>query len=360
MKILLFTDNLGAGGAQRQLVGLAVMLQQKGIDVKVCTYQTTDFYKPFLDENKVPNEVIPEAANTKKRIWAVRCYFKREKPDWVIAFQETPSLVACVTRILGCRFKLLVSERNTTQVLTAKDKVRFMLYRVADAIVPNSFSQGTFIETNYPNLKSKVKVITNFVFLQKFTAKEKVRRDIPLVIIAATVWAPKNTQNFIKAVSILKERGYKAKFDWYGLVEAKSEANKQYYKQCTELIDRLNVGAYISLLPKTQNIAEKYREADYFCLPSFYEGTPNVICEAMASGCPIICSDVCDNARYVKDGFNGFLFDPKSPEDMANILQKALSVSVHDYQTFCIHSRELAEEMLSEEKFIKSYLEIIK
>lgn len=44
-KIILFTDSLGAGGAQRQLVGLATFLRQVGYSVKVCTYYDLDFYK---------------------------------------------------------------------------------------------------------------------------------------------------------------------------------------------------------------------------------------------------------------------------------------------------------------------------
>ena len=64
-KLLLFTDSLGAGGAQRQLVGLATLLQQRGYIVKVCTYHNLDFYKSFLDENEIENELIPGAANEK-------------------------------------------------------------------------------------------------------------------------------------------------------------------------------------------------------------------------------------------------------------------------------------------------------
>ena len=60
-------------------------------------------------------------------------------------------------------------------------------------------------------------------------------------------------------------------------------------------------------------------------MSSFYEGTPNVICEAMSSGCPI-SSDVCDNARNVKENENGFLFNPRSPEDMAKKLEEALII----------------------------------
>ena len=44
-RILLFIDSLGAGGAQRQLVGLAVMLKRRGYAVKVVTYYDHPFYK---------------------------------------------------------------------------------------------------------------------------------------------------------------------------------------------------------------------------------------------------------------------------------------------------------------------------
>ena len=59
MKILLFIDSLGPGGAQRQLVGLSGLLQKRGHELKVCTYHQIDFYKHYLDENNIPNEIIP-------------------------------------------------------------------------------------------------------------------------------------------------------------------------------------------------------------------------------------------------------------------------------------------------------------
>jgi glycosyltransferase involved in cell wall biosynthesis len=264
-----------------------------------------------------------------------------------------------MAKLFGGNFSLLVSERNTTQTITLIDRIRFFLFRFADVIVPNSYSQGKFISKNYPNLEHKVKIITNFVDLNRFSFNPKKRKKTPLIIIVASVWHPKNAINFIQTVSILKQRRCNAKFDWYGLVESKSEANKTYHKQCFDLVRKLNVGDMLTFFPKSKTIEEKYKEADYFCLPSFYEGTPNVICEAMASGCPVICSDVCDNGHYVKEGVNGFLFNPQSPDDMADKIEKALSISDDIFEDYCINSRELAEKMLSEEKFINSYLDII-
>ena len=55
MKLILFTDNLGSGGAQRQLVGLADLLQRDGFEVVVALYQDAPFYKEYLDKRNIRN-----------------------------------------------------------------------------------------------------------------------------------------------------------------------------------------------------------------------------------------------------------------------------------------------------------------
>lgn len=354
-KILLFTDSLGAGGAQRQLVGLAIMLKNVGYDMIVATYFNIDFYKKLLDEEGVRNVLIPDAASSKMRIMAVRRFFKVEQPDCVIAYQETPSLVACVAKLLGCKFRLIVSERNTTQHVGMNERVRFFLYHWADAIVPNSYAQGDFLISRYPWMKKKLTTISNFVDLKRFGFLEKEKRQMPLVVVAASIWPPKNALGLVKAVSVLKEKGLQFRIEWYGIVEAYSD----YLNQCRDLISDLGLKDYILLLPKSKQIQDKYRECDFFCLPSFYEGTPNVICEAMSCGRPVICSAVCDNPIYVAEGDNGFLFDPTKPESIAEAIERALEVTADGYQLLCRKSREKAELLLSEKTFVDKYIKII-
>lgn len=354
-KVLCFTDSLGAGGAQRQLVGLAVMLQEKGYDVKVCTYYEIDFYKSYLDENHVPNVFIPNASSGKKRILAVKNFFKKESPDWVIAYQETPSLIACAAKLLGCNYKLIVSERNTTQHVGMNERVRFFLYRWADAIVPNSYAQERWLIEHHSWMKPKLQTITNFVDTDKFVPVEHMRRDIPEILVAASIWASKNTLGLIKAISIIKEKNIKCHFSWYG----KSESNIDYYNQCDELINKLCLNDYIDLLPKTQEIHAKYQEADYFCLPSFYEGTPNVLCEAISCGLPVMVSDVCDNPMYALPDINGVLFDPNNPKDMADKIASLLGQNEDQYNKYRINSRKIAEEKLSRKTFVDKYIALI-
>ncbi len=208
MKVLLFTDNLGAGGAQRQLVGLTVLLKNRGYTVKICCYQQINFFEQFLKDNGVEQCVVPNSQNTKLRIPVMARFFSKEKPDYVIAYQETPSIVACVCKMLGCKYKLIVSERTTTQVIHTRDKIRFRLYRFADYIVPNSFTQGEFIAQNYSTLKQCTHVIPNFVDLTKFQPKYHLRGEVPKIMVAASIVEHKNTLNLIKAGAILKNEGF--------------------------------------------------------------------------------------------------------------------------------------------------------
>lgn len=355
MRIVLFTDSLGAGGAQRQLAGLAVMLQEHGHDVVVSTYHPMDFYKSYLDENRVPNEIIPNACSHIERIWSVFKYLKDKSPDWVIAYQETPSLVACLSKFLGCNFKLIVSERNTTQHVGMKERIRFFLYKWANHIVPNSFTQEKFLVSHYLWMKKKLKVISNFVDLDTFSPNyHKINVTIK-VLVVATIRESKNTRGLIEAVSILKEKGVDCHFEWYGI----SSEFEEYYNECKDSIRMHDLSNYIELKEKTKDISKKYREADVFCLPSFYEGTPNVICEALSSGLPIIASNVCDNSHYVIDGKNGVLFNPNNPSDMADKFIVLFDMINNDYSTIQKTSRTIAENKLCKSFFLEQYLSLI-
>lgn len=354
-KIILFTDCLGAGGAQRQLVGLAIMLKEKDYNVTVATYHNIDFYKKQLDDAGVRNLVIPNGSNKKTRIWAVRTFLKKERPDWVVSYQETPSLLACIAKVTGCKFRLIVSERNTTQAVGMNERVRFFLYRWADAIVPNSYAQENYLTSHYPWMQKKLKTITNFVDLDYFSFIERKKRKVPEIVIAATIWSSKNTLGFIEAVKKLVDRNSRFHVSWYG----KSNIDMDYYNESLQKIQEYGIQDYIELKDKTKQIKNVCHNADLFCLPSFYEGTPNVICEAISTGLPVACSDVCDNYIYVKPGCNGVLFDPNNPNDMANKISQLLYISSLEFEKYQKNSRQIALGKLSKDVFVDAYVKII-
>lgn len=57
-KILLITENIGSGGAERQLCGLASMLTKAGFTCRLITYIENQFYEPYLRKNGVDYELF--------------------------------------------------------------------------------------------------------------------------------------------------------------------------------------------------------------------------------------------------------------------------------------------------------------
>lgn len=347
-------DALGPGGAERQMTGLATMLHEEGHQVTVVYHEPKHFFADQIRSAGVDVHNLASAANSKKRVWEYRKFIKALHPDVVIAYLQGACITACLVKASGLKFKLIVSERNTNQSKNWRDTIRFNLFRLADFVIPNSYSQEHFIKENFTFLSKKTKTITNFVDTDKFVPGEPHERN-NLIVVAATIWPSKNTIGLIEALSVLKEKGLHFKVKWFGKVADKSE----YSNKCDNLIKELGLQDYIELLDKTKDILAEYQKADFFCLPSFYEGTPNVICEAMSCGLPIICSEVCDNARYVRDGENGFLFDPKDIRNMADIIEKAIQTTSSYYDTMQENSRIIALKLFSTITFVEKYQKII-
>jgi colanic acid/amylovoran biosynthesis glycosyltransferase len=69
-------------------------------------------------------------------------------------------------------------------------------------------------------------------------------------------------------------------------------------------------------------VAPLYREADVFCLPSFAEGLPVVLMEAMANELPVVTSRLAGVAELVDHGINGLLVPPARADVIVDAVQR--------------------------------------
>lgn len=359
-RLLLFTESMGAGGAERQLTGLAMMLKEQGYEVKVLYYGDKHFYIPFLKEHGVDYEYRPVMMNKYFRPFHLVSYIRKSEPDVVISYLSSCNMTACMARLLS-RKKLIVSERTTHQKMTLKDRILFALYHLSDAVVPNSHSQEKFIFQNFPSLFKKIHVITNFVDTEYFQPKErgktiygKERKPLK-ILTAARITIEKNLIRYLEAIKILKQRS-KVTFhvDWFGNIYS-----EVYEKRIKQLLIEYDLEDVFTLFPASAQIVNEYQQADIFCLPSLYEGYPNTICEAMSCGCPIVCSRVCDNPQIVQEYENGLLFNPQNVEDIVEKLLEMLHMTQEKRQVISENNRARALELFSKDAFVSRYVKLI-
>lgn len=357
-RILLYTDVLCPGGAQRQLVELSRLLKKRDYDVSILDYWDNTFYDDYLTKLRIPFKHT-NSKGTLAIIWALIKHILSSKPDIVIAYLPNPTIAACIAKFLlpFRKFKLIVSERNTSQENGRAEKIRFNLFRVADYVIPNSCTQYNFIISHYPFLKAKTQVITNYVDTNRFCpASKKVGKDdsVRKCIVVGRIVEQKNVLRFIEAIKLVKDSYSNFVVDWYG-----NPHPAEYYEKCNNLIKEYELEEYIRFHPAVNNIEVKYQESDIFILPSIYEGFPNVLCEAMASGLPVAVSNVCDNPKIMKDGVNGVTFDPYDINSINSGLQRILSMDKASLDKMGDFSRDISLSCFSENTFVENYLEII-
>lgn len=354
-KVICLIESLGSGGAERQLTYLASQIKERGYNVEVWTYYPNDFYAPILEENGVTWKYVADAQPPHKRVWVLKKELKKANPDVVIAYLDTCTTVLSIIKLLGAKFKLIVSERNTTQKLSVRERLKFFFYRWADAIVPNSYTQTEFIRKRYPNLSSKLHTITNFIDTDKFCPpKVKIKRDKVRILTVARIVPQKNVLRLLEVVKRLKEEGCQFKYDWFGAV-----TDKTYYQNCLDLIQEYNISDVFEFHKPSKNIVKEYQTSDVFCLPSLYEGFPNVICEAMSCGLPILCSNVCDNPMIVEEGVNGILFDPELISDMFEKFDSVLTAKRELTQRAGSYYRMQILDKFPKQSFVDYYSNLI-
>ena len=257
---------------------------------------------------------------------------------------------------MGMRFKLIVSERIADSEIGKKGTL-FKLYRFANYVVPNAHSQGEFLSVHFPWMKKKIVPITNFTDTDFFTPIEESVNSPLSVLTVARVAKQKNVLRYLEAIALLKSKGIEnVHFDWYGNVE---RGQDNYAQECYAKVKELGLEGVIEFHPATPDILKRYQQCDIFCLPSLFEGFPNVLCEAMSCGKPVLCGNVCDNARIASDGNTGFLFDPTNVEDMVAKMQQLLTMPKDELASFGKNSRCIAVELLSKDAFVSKYIELI-
>ena len=160
MKNLLFFINyLGSGGAQRQIVELAIGFKERGYNVRFLVYQKEygDFYYDYLISRGIEIDGVYEK-NYFKRILVIRRYLRSHNFDVLIAFLEVASFMSELAVLPSKKWKLIVGERSADPAKRKSIKLRFFLqcHILADYVVANSYANIALAENTYNDSKKRI------------------------------------------------------------------------------------------------------------------------------------------------------------------------------------------------------------
>lgn len=126
--------------------------------------------------------------------------------------------------------------------------------------------------------------------------------------------------------------------------------------ECKQLLDAAGISDLAWLPGERNDIAEIMGGLDCFVLPSLAEGISNTILEAMASGLPVIATDVGGNADLVTSGITGQIVPAGDPEALANQIIKFANAP-GQAKIMGRRGRERVEEKFSMNAMVGAYLD---
>lgn len=246
---------------------------------------------------------------------------RRLKPDLVHSQSVRMGVPAYVARKLW-RTPYLVWGRGTDVYLPwlFKRPISRLILRNANAVIALTRDMKQEMQKIYSR---EVEVIPNGIELQDYRdlgAKAEIRRslglggDERLVLFVGTLRPVKGLPFLIEAMSIMRQHNPVARLMLVG-----DGQERRGLQGLVEESDMEDAVTFVGEVPN-EKVPEYMAAADVLVLPSLSEGFPVTILEAMAAGLPVVATRVGGLTEIVEDGENGFLVEPRSPQETADRL----------------------------------------
>ena len=291
-------DNM-AGGVERQAIALANEMARRGHDVSLLTldheraeafYEINDsvhWYKLGMGDPKVRADWSLRV----KRMGKVRKIMRDFRPDTILAFQDG-MFTTLFLYTLGMEIPIVAAERETPHrydyVTYCKPRsFTFALLRFARHITVQC---GSYVSSYPKPLQKKIVVIPNSVYSAPKHAEPKGEEGKDKIILCVgRLTYQKNQLVLLEAFSRL----HKKYSNWR--VQLVGEGDKR--AEIEEKVRVLSLEKKIEFVGTVTNISDYYAGAHILCIPSYWEGFPNVLAEGLAHGLPAIGFEECGGIK---------------------------------------------------------------
>jgi glycosyltransferase involved in cell wall biosynthesis len=267
-------------------------------------------------------------------LWKIYRFIRKVKPDFVHSHTPKAGLLSMVaSKIAGVKIRLHTVAGMPLEVTTGLKRwillrMEQLTYSCATAVYPNSNGLFRFIESNGLTSMNKVKIIgngsSNGINTDYFNANiagltdsaRSLRRSILdsdkyfTFGFAGRITEDKGVNELIEAFLTFKVEHPTAHLLVAGKIELKG--NPILTKYMNHIMNDTN----IHYLGYQKDIRPFLMASDIFLFPSYREGLPNVLLQALSLERPTIATDVTGNSDIIEDGVNGLLIEVKSSSSL--------------------------------------------
>lgn len=325
MRILHFITSLRTGGAERLVVGLVQQMRVAGDEIEVLVMDGTQTsLKDELGQTGIPVHALSkgwQAMRNPMLVFTLIRFLRRGGYDIVHTHNTSCQLMAAAASLF-IPLLLVTTEHNTTNkrryLRYFKPIDRWMYSRYCKIACVGKETESALL--NYlPSLSGKTDVIVNGIDLNRFRGANPsatLTRTAGFKILMVSAFrAQKDHATLIRSVSLLPEA-----YHLFLAGGAETPEDERTLQSCRNLALSLTLENRIRFLGVREDIPELLAACDVSVLSSHYEGFGLSAVEAMASGKPLIASDVESLSSLV--GGAGLLFSQGDATRLAELIRE--------------------------------------
>ena len=322
MRVLHCIPSMAGGGTERQLTYLVRELVREGSDVHVALNQPGPNLAALGAAGATIHQLGPLSNHDPRIFLRLRRIIRTVAPDvcqcWLLQMELLGGLGSMLNGV-----PWIFSERSSAPAYppTVKNALRIRVAARADAIVSNSAAGDEYWQTRVPKSVPRY-IIPNGLPLNQIAAtpaasdtEADTEPGVPLVLWAGRLDAGKNAQSLIRALSLLPST---VRFRAILCGDGPERTALESLVTELRLSDRIRIAGYLP------NLWSLMKRASVLVSVSRFEGSPNVVLEAMAGGCPLIVSDIAAHRELLDEA--SALFTPADDVEMlARRIENALA-----------------------------------
>jgi glycosyltransferase involved in cell wall biosynthesis len=314
---IIVISDLEFGGSQRQVVELANHMDPERFDVHVVSLQEyTPLAHSLHDAGRRLHVIQRRGKFDVTVVTRLRRLMKQLGASVVHGYLFDAEIASRIAgRLSGAA--VIGSERNTDYTLKPINRIAYRATRRChDLTIANSRSGAEFNSRLLGQPASQYRVIYNGVDVSRFQPREgaALRAELGLkpehrvVGIMASFKPQKNHLLFIEAAARVVRQVPNARFLFVGdeLYQGSCDSVQQKQRMMA-LIDQLGLKSHCLFVGNRKDVERYYNVCDVTALSSLFEGTPNAALESMASGVPVVATDVSDHRYVIPEGRAGFV-----------------------------------------------------